>query len=71
MLTHKHVGHDAYYALSKPVREQLASAFVRSRQSFFRMTPDEILNEMKAIYPNFVPNESIRQLLRRWGALIE
>ena len=71
MLTHKHVGHDAYYALSKPVREHLASTFVRSRQSFSRMTPDEIFQEMKAIDPSFVPNESIRQLLRQWGALIE
>ncbi|NMC34786.1 MAG: hypothetical protein GYA36_20375 [Veillonellaceae bacterium] len=71
MLTHKHLGNNAYWALDKSIREHLASTFVRSRRSFWKMTPDEIWQELKAIDPTFVPNDTIRNLLRQWGALIE
>ena len=71
MLTHKQLGHKVYYTLSERAREHLASTFVRSRGSYTKNTPDEVWQELKAIDPNFVPTDAIRDLLRQWGALLE
>ncbi len=68
-LTHRHLGDAAYNKLSKEIREHLASTFVRSRDAFRKMTPEEVWQELKSIDPDFVPSEAIKALLKKWGVM--